>query len=290
MPSVSVRGRDWAPRCRSSGAENRGRQTTSGPSRAVRHLRVLLRRTFQGPPHVGLAGRVPGFLRFGTGTPPRQSTHRERTSTASGCCTRRPSTASRMLSQWPGYRCPRHWRRFFHGSPSRHRPGRPAHCSRCSDERPLLIGRVGTLGLDDCVGAGMDARCILCPHDPPSNNTILLQPWAGCKSSSLYITLKSRKFMIVHDNISLCIAMDTVPPPSHPRTIRRTCVLMLDSDVRHRLWSPCQVSGSLTAGNRGRGRTVRPASRRCDCRNPENTDVASDLAGTPITLAPRGRG
>ena len=60
---------------------------------------------------------------------------------------------------------------------------------------------------------------------------------------SLYNHEISLSFTVpFHCAISLCVAMDTGLPPSHPRTIRRTCVLMLDSDVCHRFWSPRQES------------------------------------------------
>ena len=60
---------------------------------------------------------------------------------------------------------------------------------------------------------------------------------------SLYNHEISLSFTVpFHGAISLCVAMDTGLPPSHPRTIRRTCVLMLDSDVCHRFWSPRQES------------------------------------------------
>ena len=206
MPSVPVRRRGWTPRCRSSGAESRGRQTTGCPSRADRHLRALLQRALQCPPHAGFAGhadRALGFLCLGTGTPPRQSTRRERTSTASGRCPRILATVSRMLSSMARLPLSESLETL---SPMQSVPvpGRTAYSFTLLGQTAPSFGRVGAVGLDDCVGAGTDARCTLFPMTRHPMTQSYSNHGQDASRSSRYLTLQSRNFIIIHGAISRC--------------------------------------------------------------------------------------
>ena len=97
-----------------------------------------------------------------------------------------PPLSQECCLQWPSYRCLRRWRRSPHEGPSRYRDG-PVTALRCSDKRPHLSGRLAQWALTIAWAPGWMQDESL-SHDPPSNDSILLQPWTGCKLSSRYIT------------------------------------------------------------------------------------------------------